>query len=438
MLRTISLLICGSSLLAGAEPLSLADAVKRSVATHPNVEAARAMVKVAGEKVPEAKAGFLPRVDFQESWVRSNNPVFVFGSLLTQRQFSAENFALNSLNRPDALNQFQSLVMAEQTLWDAGRTRKSVELAEIGTRVAKAGVKQVELAMASRTARVYLEAQLTKAAIALAEQSMRAAEADLRQAEAVRDAGRATAADALAVKVHLAAMQEQLLMRKAEAKIASRMLNELIGAADGAEFELTTQMSGGQQQGEVGEAERPELEKGRLDIEAAHKQGEIAKLAWMPQVGLRVGFEADRQRFVTRAGANWMAGVSLKWTPYQGGADRARARMAAESEHAAQLSNRALEQRVKVEVMEASTLLEASSARVVTAQSAIAAAEESLRILRDRYEAGLDNVTALLRAETALTEARLRLLAAEHGVKMARLNVEAALGKLGPGSEVLQ
>jgi len=433
------LIVTGSwALLRAAEPLSIAEAVKRAVATHPSVEAARAMVKVAQEKLPEARAGHLPRVDFQESWVRSNNPVFVFGSLLTQRQFGPQNFSIDSLNRPDGLNQFQSLVMAELGLWDAGRTRKAMEAAEIGRRSAVVGVKQMELALSSRTARAYLDAQLTRAAIELAEQAVASAAADLKQAEAVRDVGRATVADALSVKVHLAAMQEHLVMRRAEAKIAARVLNELIGAGDDVEFELSTTVSEVVGGSEIPAAERPEVEKARLEIEAARKQGEIAKLAWMPQVGLRVGFEADRQRFVTRAGTNWMAGVSLKWTLYQGGADRARFRAAVETERAVALGLKATEQRVKVEVMEASTLLEASRARVATAQSGIAAAEESLRITKDRYEAGLENVSALLRVETALTEARLRLLSAAYGVRMARLNQEAALGRLGPDSEVLR
>jgi outer membrane protein TolC len=180
------------------------------------------------------------------------------------------------------------------------------------------------------------------------------------------------------------------------------------------------------------------VEQKRLEVDLARKQGELARLAWMPQVGARVGFEADRQRFVTRAGSNWMAGVSLKWTPYQGGAERARVRMATESQRAAEAGVAALERQVAVEVDQAATLLDASQARLATASAAIAAAEESLRIMRDRYEAGLSTVTELLRAETALVESRLRLLAARHGVRSAQLNQAAALGRLNPEAEVLR
>jgi outer membrane protein TolC len=423
---------------AFAEPLSLAEAVRRAVQRHPNVESAKASLRAAAEKSNEVRAAYKPRVDYQESWVRSNNPVFVFGSLLTQRQFGPANFAIDSLNRPDALNNFQSLVMAEQMLWDGGRTRKAMELAEVGRKAAQVGVQQMELAMASRTARAYLDAQLTRAAVPVAEQAVKSAEADLARATAAEEAGRATAADALSVKVHLAAMREQLVMRRAEAKVAETMLRELVGAASGETMELSTPLEAAQLAADTVPALRPEVEQKRLEVDLARKQGELARLAWMPQVGARVGFEADRQRFVTRAGSNWMAGVSLNWTPYQGGAERARVRMAAESQRTAEAGVAALERQVAVEVDQAATLLDASQARLATASAAIAAAEESLRIMRDRYEAGLSTVTELLRAETALVESRLRLLAARHGVRSAQLNQAAALGRLNPEAEVLR
>lgn len=74
-------------------------------------------------------------------------------------------------------------------------------MAELGQRAAAISVTQIELALASRTARAYLELQLTQAAIPVARQALEAA-------EAIRDAGRATAADALSVKVHRTSTEE--------------------------------------------------------------------------------------------------------------------------------------------------------------------------------------------------------------------------------------
>jgi hypothetical protein len=64
----------------------------------------------------EARSGNLPKVNYSESWTRSNNPVFVFSSLLTQHQFGEQNFQVSPLNRPDFLNNFQSQLTADQSL----------------------------------------------------------------------------------------------------------------------------------------------------------------------------------------------------------------------------------------------------------------------------------------------------------------------------------
>ncbi|MFK8843555.1 hypothetical protein, partial [Escherichia coli] len=83
------------------------------------------------ERLTQARAGFRPKVDVAESWQRGNQPVFVFGSLLAQGRFEAQNFALAALNHPDAVDNFRSAVSVEQPLFD-GATRASVTAAGIG------------------------------------------------------------------------------------------------------------------------------------------------------------------------------------------------------------------------------------------------------------------------------------------------------------------
>lgn len=68
--------------------LSLADAVKLALAKHPSMEASRSGLKAAGTRISEARSGYLPKLNYAETYARSNNPVFVFSSLLTQHQFS--------------------------------------------------------------------------------------------------------------------------------------------------------------------------------------------------------------------------------------------------------------------------------------------------------------------------------------------------------------
>ena len=80
------------------DPMSLKDAVRVALDRNKAVEASAAARQAAESRVAEARSGGLPKVNYSESWTRSDNPVFVFGSLLTQGQFGAQNFQIGSLN----------------------------------------------------------------------------------------------------------------------------------------------------------------------------------------------------------------------------------------------------------------------------------------------------------------------------------------------------
>ena len=78
---------------AAQSPLSLSEAIARAKARNPDAGAAAAAEREAADRVTQARGGYLPKVDAAESWQRGNDPVFVFGSRLAQRQFTAADFA---------------------------------------------------------------------------------------------------------------------------------------------------------------------------------------------------------------------------------------------------------------------------------------------------------------------------------------------------------
>jgi len=68
---------------------------------------------------------------------------------------------------------------------------------------------------------------------------------------------------------------------------------------------------------------------------------------------------------------------------------------------------------------------------VAVAERAIAAAEETLRIVRIRYQGGIATIIDLLATEAAATDARVRRSEALHDHSLGRLAWELALGRLG-------
>jgi outer membrane protein TolC len=93
---------------------------------------------------------------------------------------------------------------------------------------------------------------------------------------------------------------------------------------------------------------------------------------------------------------------------------------------------------VNLELRQAQASLTAARQRIEVATATVAQAEESLRITKNRYEAGLTTVTDLLRTETALLDATTRRIAATYDHRLAAISLELAAGTLSGDSNVLQ
>lgn len=427
--------------LGAQTPLSLKDAVRLALEKHPTIEAVGAEVKAAETRIQQARSGYLPKLNYSESWQRSDNPVFVFSSLLTQHQFGEQNFAIGPLNRPDALNNFQSQVVVDQTVWDAGATKRQVRSAELGQQMASENQRRTRMDVIASVVRAYNSVILSQESLRVAGEAVRSAQADLQRAESVRVAGMATDADVLAIRVHLAAMREQEIRRSYDAQIARAALNEALGLPLDTPHDLTTPLTAvattaGQDE-ESARQSRPETRQVRLAATLAQTQSEVAHAALLPQVSFRLAFEADRQRFINRGGANWFAGAFLRWNLFNGFADKARIEEASQAVIRAKAQQRQIDSAVSLQVRRAYLDLKAAQERIQVAEAAVAEAQESLRIVKNRYENGLTNVTELLRSESALLETSLRRLTAVHDQRLAGAALELAAGTLSAESSVL-
>jgi outer membrane protein len=445
-MRTL-LLVCllGSAVSGSAqEPFTLKDAVSIALTKNPSIEASAASIRAAEQRLAQARANYLPKVNYSESYARSNNPVFVFSTLLTQRRFTEQNFAIRALNHPDSVQNFQSLVAVDQLAFDGGMTRHAARSADLGVQLMSQDDRRLRMEIVQGVLRAYYGVLLSAEALQAAQEALRSAEADAQRAESVRDAGMSTDSDVLSIQVHLAAVREQQIRRSFDLDLAKAALNEALGLPLDTPHKLT---SGLQpiplSERELAEferealASRPEARQANLAVQLAESQNASARSALLPQVYLRGAFEADRARFVNQGGANWLAAVTLRWQVFNGFENRARVRQTVEETRGARAQQQRTGSSLRLQVRQAYYDLRSAQQRIEVARSAVTQAEESLRIIKNRYQAGLTNVTELLRNETALLEARTRYLGAVHDQRVAAGALELAAGTLSADSSVL-
>ncbi len=243
MKKILQMLVLWSLRGWAQDPMSLKDAVQQALEKNKSVEASTAARKAAESRIVEARGGNLPKVNYSESWTRSDNPVFVFSSLLTQHQFEEQNFQIGPLNRPDFLNNFQSQVTVDQPLYDAGQTKHAVRSAELTKDITSEQGRRTQMEVIAGVIRSYYDTLLSGEQVNATSQAMRSAEADLERAQAVRSAGMSTDVDVLSIRVHLASVREEQIRRAADLDVARAALNDALGLPLDMPHTLTTALT---------------------------------------------------------------------------------------------------------------------------------------------------------------------------------------------------
>lgn len=419
---------------AAQTPLTLADAIARARAQNPDAGGSAAAEREAAQRVTQARATYWPRVDVVESWQRGNQPVFVFSSLLAQRQFTADDFALGALNHPDALANFRTAVTVEQPLFD-GVARANLTAARIGHEMAATTRQMVDHDLAASVTTAYGGVLAAAGARRSADAAVDTAGADRELAGNRRDAGLTTDADVLLIDVHLSRAREQQIVAAADERIARARLNQLMGTPLGEVFLLESAPAATIIDASDLAALEAEAIKARPDVTLAALQEQLARAretaahaAFFPQVSAQGGWELNGGAWNSRV-SGWIVGAVARVNVFNGFADKARLAEAADRATRYTLERNKAETAARLDVHVAVARLDAARASEAVGRDAVAQARESRRIIRDRYEAGLTDVASLLRSAEAIAQAEAQQVAAQVAVLTASADLQRALGR---------
>ena len=415
-------------------PLSLTDAVARARAHNPDAGSSAAGEREAAQRVTQARAGYWPRVDVVESWQRGNQPVFVFSSLLAQRQFTAADFALGALNHPDAVDNFRTALTVEQFLFDPA-TRANVAVAGIGHDIATATRLMVDDDLAATVTEAYGRVLVSAGARQSADAAVATALADRELAGSQRDAGRVTDADVLQIDVHVSQAREQQIRAASDERIARAQLNQVMGEPLGEAFLLELVPAVAIVDATDLAALEAEALENRPDVTLAAFQEQLARAsqtaargAFLPQVSVQSGWEFNGGAWNSRA-SSWIVGAVARVNLFHGFADKARLAEANDQATQRAFERSKSETAARLDVHVAVARLDAARASEAVGRDAVAQARESRRIIRDRYEAGLTDVTSLVRSTDAVAQAEAQRVTAQVGVLTASAALQRALGR---------
>lgn len=425
-----------------AQGLTLSHAVEVALKNNPELKAAGANEEAVHQGIRLAEASRYPHLEFSEGFTRGNNPVYVFGTLLTQRQFTQTNFALPFLNIPPPLDNFGTQFATSLPLYDAGRISRKVRDARLEAQSAQSGAERTRQEIIFSVINAYLNELLAKESAGVAEASVKSNQQDFAQAQTRQQQGQALLSDVLSARVQLAQAKAELIRAHNAVAIAQAALNVAMGQPEDTPNQVQKSLTevsfdsgtlADRQQRAL--AARPEYQQVLIGKEKAANALSMARAEFLPTLNAFGSWELNNETFAARGGNNWTAGATLKFTVFDGGSRRARVAESNARARQAEALRAQMATAIRLQVREAFLNLTASRERVDVSRQSASQAQESLRILEDRYGSGLASITDVLTAETARTRAQRDFLEAVYDYRLAYAALELATGELAPGSQ---
>ena len=421
--------------IGAQEPLTLKQAIQMALKQSPDASAAQAGIQEAKASVSMARTQYLPQVNFVEDMSRGNDPVYVFGTRLRQQRFTQADFALDALNKPDPIGNFATRVSGGWLLFDTFYTQKMVHSADSMRKSAASSAEAVDQKVVLDVVQAYQGVLFAERQVEIARHEQETAEALLSSVDDHVRAGLAVESDRMSAHVSVAGRKQGLIAAQGGLELAWAQLRLAMGAPDLKASALRPIEQRSFPETDVEQAMQSAA-KNRRDL-AAVAEAQVAqasaesaaRMSFGPRVSAYGNWEDDRQTLGGQGGNNWVAGVQIgvDVLPF-GKRSQVAKEKAAKARVDAQLN--AYQQRVRLQVNQALIQRKTAELSLETARTAIDQATESLRILKNRYGAGLATITDLLRAEDAEREAQANYWQAVYGNAVAYAQQLFATGTL--------
>ena len=411
------------SRITGAQPWTLEACLQQTLTNNPNALLARNRIAAAQAGLEQANAAFWPRLQFQSSYTRTDNPMQVFGSILNQRVYST-SLDFNDVPDIDDLNARGIVTMP---LYAGGRNKAAREAAKANTEAARQDDEAVRNALGFEVARAFHTVLKTREFIRAAEASVDSYQTNVAIAIKRLEGGALLKTDVLDLQVRLAQAREDLVRARNANALALRALRNLLGIDQG-DFEVADSAPTVEAPDSGDFSKRAELAAARQRERGAEEQVRGAKSGYLPRISAFGSLEYDYGFKFENGAGSYTAGGLLQWDIWDGNLTRAKVREAQANLDSARQEQRKVRLALDLEVEQSRLDLKAANERLEMTQQAVAQAAESATLTRARFGQGAALATQLMDAESALVSARVRRAEAEADQRIALAALRKAVG----------
>jgi outer membrane protein TolC len=397
--------------------LSLQEALQFGQQQNYQLMIASAKQQMANGDNVSAWQGILPHVSLHTQYIKTDDPVNVFGLKLRQGVFSQTDFSIPLLNSPEEFDSYTTSLQIQFPIISPEAIIGKAAAAQMA-KAAKAGRKRVEQTVALQIKKAYYGLILAYESQKAIEQAVKSAETHRDNARIAFEQGLINQADYFASEVRLAELQEQLLIAANNIKNASDMLRLSMGLREDTQLIPTDSLRVNQ----FTLAEKTALYiDNRPDLKAISHQLSAAKLkawsqgtSWLPSISAFATKEWASRELFKNTTDHYTVGVQLSWKLFDGLGRIGQFKSAKAQSKLMDATYKMVKHQAENEISAAYRNVSVARQRIAVAKRAVEQAQISLQITEKRFAEGLVKTADLLDSEVMFTNAHLRWLKANY------------------------
>ena len=288
----------------------------------------------------------------------------------------------------------------------------------------------------------YFNVVKAKMLVDVQKDAVRRGEEQLKVAESRYELGSASLSDVLKAKVLYGNAKLDLITADNLFKVSKAQLQYTIGIDVADEIEVVEEFQQVESNITYNEAlneavsRNPSLLKSKSDLSKARASHWMARTAFMPSLGFSVrhstGIDRDNasEFFSFSDNSNgWSLGLSLSFNVFNGLSDYANLVSAGKGVHTSRENLRDTENAIALEVKQAYLDVQQNTEKLSLNEESVAAAQEDLNIVREKYKLGAATIIEVLDAEVSFKQAQVNQVEAEFDYNLAISRLEKVMGR---------
>ncbi len=415
------------SMESAAEELrfTLPDAIRHALEHNNELKAAESSVAARKDDIGVARSSLLPRVYLEERYLRTNNPTYAFMAKLNQGRFTQQDFAIDSLNHPNPVDDYQTQFGLEQPLF-VPKAWVGLDMSKREHEAGRIELSRRQEEIAFKVCQAWLMVYTARAQLTVALKGVEDAREHHRIAKLRYEADLGMYADTLRASTALAEARQRKVTTDKNHNLARRVLGLLLGLSDSAD--VAGEIPDFQPK-EIGEYDKASLARGdvrsmELRYENAEKNIGMSESDYLPYIGLGGALQwNDPSRPFGTEGDSWQVSAFLRWNLFDGTKREYERSKAKHQAKQAQEHLLGLKKAVAYGLYQAQLGVEEARANLELAREALLTAEEGTRLVQMRYENSFSPIVDMLDAQVVLDRARAGLVARENEYRVAVLNL---------------